>query len=60
MAIDKVSYPFFDISSFYYQSDYKIGSVAGIVLDDYFKVLHLPKFKRFERVIGLYIKNVLI
>ena len=38
LAIVQVAYPFVDLSSLYYQSDYKIGSVGGTAMDNYFKV----------------------
>ena len=39
LAIVQVAYPFVDLSSLYYQSDYKIGSVGGTAMDTYFEVI---------------------
>ena len=38
LAIVQVAYPFVDLHSLYYQSDFKIGSVGGTVMDNYFAV----------------------
>ena len=39
LAIVQVAYPFVDLSSLYYQSDYKIGSIGGTAMDNYFSVV---------------------
>ena len=38
LAIVQVAYPFVDLHSLDYQSDFKIGSVGGTVMDNYFAV----------------------
>ena len=38
LAIVQVAYPFVDLHSLYYQSEFKIGSVGGTVMDNYFAV----------------------
>ena len=38
LAIVQVAYPFVDLHSLYYQSDFEIGSVGGTVMDNYFAV----------------------
>ena len=38
LAIVQVAYPFVDLHSLYFQSDFKIGSVGGTVMDNYFAV----------------------
>ena len=39
LAIVQVAYPFVDLSSLYYQSDYKIGCIGGTAMDNYFAVV---------------------
>ena len=48
LAIQQISYPFVDMASMYYRTDFKIGSLAGNVLDDYFKVISLSTGKRLK------------
>ena len=49
LAIQQISYPFVDMASMYYQTDFKIGSLAGTVLDDYFKVISLSTESRLKK-----------